>query len=107
MESINADHDHADHGKNERTGISRYAEVNKVKNAIDISFGGKSYAKTNRLARSAPPDYNVGDKVRQIKYGVGTVLAINEIGDDYEVAVDFESVGVKKLMAHLSNLKKR
>ena len=50
------------------------------------------------------PDFSVGDRVRQMKYGSGVVKAISPAGADYEVTVDFDRVGEKKIMAHLSRL---
>ncbi len=51
-------------------------------------------------------DFEVGDKIKHMKFGIGTVLAINPAGADYEVTVEFENAGVKKLMAALARLKK-
>ena len=51
-------------------------------------------------------DYGVGDKVRHIKFGVGTVTNIVNGGRDFEVTVLFDSYGVKKLLASFANLKK-
>ncbi len=51
-------------------------------------------------------DFGIGDDVRQMKYGIGTVIDIKPAGADYEVTVEFSAHGVKKFMAHLSKLKK-
>ncbi|MCT4686597.1 DNA helicase PcrA [Vallitalea sp.] len=51
-------------------------------------------------------NYEVGDLVKHMKFGIGEVLAIQPGGADYEVTVNFPSVGIKKLMARLANLKK-
>ena len=51
-------------------------------------------------------DFTVGDMVRHFKFGVGKVLKIDPAGADYEVTIEFENLGVKKLMANLSKLKK-
>ncbi len=51
-------------------------------------------------------DYTVGDSVKHIKFGVGKVLEINEGGRDFEVTVDFEKAGVKKMFASFAKLKK-
>jgi DNA helicase-2/ATP-dependent DNA helicase PcrA len=50
--------------------------------------------------------YMVGDRVRHIKFGEGTVTAIQEQKKDYEVTVDFEGFGVKKMYASFAKLKK-
>lgn len=51
-------------------------------------------------------DYGVGDQVKHIKFGVGTVEGIVEGGKDYEVTVNFEKAGVKKMFAAFAKLKK-
>lgn len=50
------------------------------------------------------PDYVAGDKVRAPKYGIGTVVSIQNGGADYEVEVFFGAKGTKKFMARLSKL---
>ena len=50
--------------------------------------------------------YQVGDRVRHIKFGDGEVMAIVSGGRDYEVTVDFEKVGTKKMFASFAKLKK-
>ncbi len=51
-------------------------------------------------------DYGVGDTVRHIKFGTGVVMHINDGGRDYEVTVDFEKFGVKKMFAAFAKLTK-
>ena len=51
-------------------------------------------------------NYTVGDKVRHIKFGKGTVTEMNKTADDYEITVVFDSVGEKKMFATLAKLKK-
>jgi len=51
-------------------------------------------------------DYGVGDSVEHIKFGTGTVTNINAGGKDYEVTVDFENSGTKKMLASFAKLKK-
>lgn len=50
--------------------------------------------------------YGVGDRVRHIKFGEGTVKSIVEGGRDYEVAVDFDKAGVKKMFAGFAKLER-
>lgn len=50
--------------------------------------------------------YQVGDRVRHIKFGDGKVMAIVSGGRDYEVTVDFDKVGTKKMFASFAKLKK-
>ena len=51
-------------------------------------------------------DYQVGDRVKHIKFGVGTVQEITKGGRDFEVAVEFDRVGRKKMFASFAKLKK-
>src|SRR5699024_1304239 len=50
--------------------------------------------------------YKPGDRVSHVKFGEGTVLDIKEGGRDYEVTVEFESAGVRKMFAMFAKLKK-
>jgi len=50
--------------------------------------------------------YKVGDRVRHIKFGDGEVMAIVAGGRDYEVTVDFDKAGTKKMFASFAKLKK-
>lgn len=50
--------------------------------------------------------YEEGDNVKHIKFGVGNVVSIVDAGRDYEVTVQFENYGVKKLFAQFAKLKK-
>lgn len=51
-------------------------------------------------------EYGIGDRVSHVKFGEGTVLDITEGGRDYEVKVDFDRSGVKKMFASFAKLKK-
>lgn len=51
-------------------------------------------------------DYSVGDRVKHIRFGEGTVLEIIEGAKDYEVRVNFDTAGVKKLFASFAKLQK-
>lgn len=50
--------------------------------------------------------YAVGDNVRHIKFGNGTVMAVNPVKNDVEIVVDFDRVGEKTLFASLVKMKK-
>ena len=58
------------------------------------------------VKKSAGLSYNVGDTVKHIKFGVGVVKNIVEGGRDYEVTVDFDKSGTKKMFASFAKLKK-
>ena len=64
----------------------------------------KSFSSSN--TSSTTLSYSVGDRVRHIKFGDGEVKAIVEGGRDYEVTVDFDKCGTKKMFAMFAKLKK-
>ena len=71
------------------------------------TFRAKPFEAQNfKVTKAASLDYGVGDTVRHIKFGVGIVRDIVEGGRDYEVTVDFDKVGVKKMFAGFAKLKK-
>ena len=64
----------------------------------------RSFASTT--TQNASLSYGTGDRVRHIKFGEGVVTAIVEGGRDYEVTVDFDKAGTKKMFASFAKLKK-
>jgi DNA helicase-2/ATP-dependent DNA helicase PcrA len=46
----------------------------------------------------------LGMRVRHRQFGVGTILAVENQGDDYKVTVRFAAVGTKKLLARYAGL---
>ena len=58
------------------------------------------------VTSSAGLDYTIGDTVFHVKFGTGVVINILEGGRDYEVTVDFEKAGTKKMFASFAKLKK-
>lgn len=59
-----------------------------------------------RVSKPDHLDYQTGDKVRHVKFGVGTVKEIKDGARDYEVTVDFENFGIKRMFASFAKLKK-
>lgn len=49
-------------------------------------------------------DYSVGDRVRHSKFGEGTVQEIKSGGRDFEVTVNFDTAGAKKMFASFAKL---
>jgi DNA helicase-2/ATP-dependent DNA helicase PcrA len=72
--------------------------------AITASRGimGKTF--TVEKAQSLP--YGVGDRVQHMKFGEGVVLEIQDGKRDFEVTVNFEKAGTKKMFASFAKLKK-
>ena len=65
---------------------------------------------TASLSKGAPVsqglDYSVGDRVKHIKYGAGTVQNIESGPRDYQVTVEFDGAGQKIMYAAFAKLKK-
>ena len=59
-----------------------------------------------RAQKSDSLAYGVGDRVRHVKFGEGTVLDIKEGGRDFEVTVEFDTAGVRKMFAMFAKLVK-
>lgn len=57
-------------------------------------------------ATGGKPDYDIGDTVKHSRFGVGVVTQIKSGGRDYEVTVDFENAGTKKMFASFARLEK-
>ena len=51
-------------------------------------------------------DYGVGDRVRHVKFGEGTVRAVGKEPKDYKVTVDFDGLGQKIMYASFAKLQK-
>lgn len=64
-----------------------------------------SFGKEFSVNKEESLDYNVGDRVKHIKFGEGEVLSITDGGRDMEVTVDFDKSGVKKMFASFAKLK--
>ena len=62
--------------------------------------------KAMAATKAAHLEYRVGDRVKHIRFGEGTVLEILEGAKDYEVRVQFDTAGTKKLFASFAKLKK-
>ncbi len=70
--------------------------------AFSTGFSKQQFTVTKEKQLS----YVVGDRVKHIKFGEGTVLDITEGGRDFEVTVEFDGPGVKKMFAAFARLQK-
>ena len=68
---------------------------------------GRTLASLNKgMPAPSEPDYKVGDRVRHIKYGEGTVKAMELTPKDYKVTVVFDEAGQKLMFAAFAKLVK-
>ena len=65
-----------------------------------------SFGKAFTVQKADHLSYGEGDRVRHIKFGEGTVQKITDGGKDFEVTVNFDRVGVKKMFASFAKLVK-
>lgn len=80
---------------------SQIAKKTSYDNVFDLK-----YAKAFSSPKPDSLDYKEGDRVSHIKFGKGTVLAVEDMKKDYQVTVEFDTAGVKKLFAGFAKLKK-
>lgn len=52
------------------------------------------------------PDYEAGDMVSHTKFGIGRVVSLKDISGDYEVVIEFEDFGKRKLRSSFARLLK-
>ncbi len=70
------------------------------------SFSAMGIVKGGGAKAGDKPDYDAGDRVSHIKYGEGTVIAMEPGPRDYKVTVDFDEAGQKIMYAAFAKLKK-
>ena len=90
--------------------VSEQRVVKNTERPAKYQYGAKAGKPYNLSDFKVKPvgelDYQVGDRVKHIKFGVGTVQEITKGGRDFEVAVEFDRVGRKKMIASFAKLKK-
>lgn len=93
-----------------RTAVNRVMtqkrEDSNVSNIFKATKNQPAFGKTFTVERALTLDYGVGDTVKHVKFGVGVVQEVKNGGKDYEVTVDFEEYGVKRMFASFAKLEK-
>ncbi|MBO5453686.1 MAG: DNA helicase PcrA [Clostridia bacterium] len=89
-------------GELTRQRESAYKIENEIKNYSTIF--NKSLTQSSPKTGNA--DFKVGDRVKHMRFGEGTVLSAIPMGSDMKLSVAFDSVGTKNLMATFAKLKK-
>ena len=95
----------------QRLGVSRFGQ--KPNAYFDKpSFGGfgtgksPGFGKAFTVEKPSSLSYTEGDRVRHVKFGEGTVQLIKDGPKDFEVTVEFDTAGVKKMFASFARLEK-
>ncbi len=94
------------HAQKETHRQSSFQKAREAFRSKPVAAAGYGAPRNFGNARKEPLDYKVGDQVSHIKFGTGTVVQIVEGGRDYEVTVDFDTAGIKKMFAVFAKLKK-
>ena len=97
----------------EKYGGTRSYAASARKNAYKAmaakpAYGGGSKPSFGKefTVTKAEVNYGVGDRVKHIKFGEGTVVGIEDGPRDYQVTVNFDTAGQKIMMASFAKLKK-
>ncbi|MCQ2400598.1 MAG: UvrD-helicase domain-containing protein [Lachnospiraceae bacterium] len=94
------------------SGGSKSVNISRGFGSLDTTPSGKkksaymgAFVKGSEMVKEKP-DYVVGDRVVSVKFGQGTVKEILDTERDYQITVDFDKFGTKKLLAAFAKLKK-
>ena len=107
----------------ERLGVSKFGMRSNAyasKTALYRSGSPEDFEKRAGIGPAATPGfgkaftvqkpeklaYGEGDRVRHVKFGEGTVVNVKDGAKDFEVSVDFDRVGQKKMFASFAKLEK-
>lgn len=63
------------------------------------------FGKAFTVEKSSSLNYKEGDRVSHVKFGEGKVMEIKDGGRDFEVTVQFDKAGTKKMFASFAKLK--
>ncbi len=81
-------------------GNSAFSTNKSRGSAFNSSFSANSKLTTG----SVNYEFSVGQQVSHKTFGVGTVLSVSPMANDYILEIAFEKVGTKKIMANYSKL---
>ncbi len=70
------------------------------------SAGKPAFGRAFSVSKAQSLEYGEGDRVLHARFGEGTVKSIVDGGKDYEVTVEFDRSGVKRMFASFAKLKK-
>ena len=83
-----------------------YFQARQTFRTKPFQFEKPNPVKSFGINAGATLEYEVGDRVRSMRYGEGLVTAITEGGRDYEITVEFDSRNVRKMFAKFAQLQK-
>ncbi len=77
-----------------------------VRNGYGDTSQKPAFGRSFTVTRAQSLDYTVGDRVRHAKFGDGTVRGIQDGSRDFEVTVEFDTAGIKKMFASFAKLER-
>ncbi len=95
---------------------TKVVETSHAKIQIDIRKNKKLNESTGDVClhienfiapKNKPEDiskFNIGDKVSHKKFGGGKILSLSDMGNDVLLEIEFEKLGVKRLMANFAHI---
>ena len=88
--------------------LQKTEEANKpfIAKGINSLKGLNGLSKGSQMAAGGALDYQVGDRVSHMKYGAGTVRAMEQGPRDTQVTVEFDQAGQRVMYAAFAKLKK-
>ena len=89
------------HGGVSSFGPGNHAYASKTAMPTQTPGFGKAFT----VKKPDSLNYKKGDRVNHVKFGVGEVLEIKDGGRDFEVTVNFDNAGVKRMFASFAKLK--
>ena len=81
---------------------ARYGKAISGDSGLKETYIGKQFS----VSKATSLSYGVGDRVSHVKFGEGTVVDITEQKKDFEVTVDFDKAGRKRMYATFAKLKR-
>lgn len=93
---------------NRSEGISLFGQKSSAYTSKTVKTAPEkpSYGSVYTIRKSGTLDYGPGDRVNHMRFGNGTVKSIVDGGKDYEVTVEFDTMGIRKMFASFAKLKK-
>ncbi len=90
------------------TSVSNKGNVHNARKEAWTAFHQKPFSAPKQFGGGplGELDYQEGDRVCHMKFGEGRVKTIIKGGKDFEVTVDFDRAGTKKMFASFARLKK-
>ena len=97
---------HKPYAQESYAGFKRVKDEEPVTGTKPFIATMSAVKKGSELAGSGSLGYGVGDRVSHVKFGIGTVLKIEDGGNDKKVTVQFDTAGVRVMYASFARLVK-